>query len=182
MDETPRQRLARLVAGMPANSSPMPNYAVGANPNVTPMPNAATAGAIPPSQMPNFAEPGGSSASLPPMKLPQAPAAARNPFDFLPPYTGLRNEKRMTLPAFEQPGGSLPMDRYMTAAQSPTPQPAPAPALPSITVAPVSGGQGWGGPEPAPGTMPELQNQPVEIDPRYLPEQWRGSFNGWWKS
>lgn len=136
MDETPRQKLARLMAGTPANSSPMPN--------MSPMPSAAP-----------------------------------NPYGFLPPYTGLRNAQ--ALPPFEQPGGSLPMDRYM----QPRPAPAPMPvAQPQAAPAPMpqqqAGGQGWGGPEPAPGTIPP-EYDPM-TDPRYLPEQWRGAFNTRWQS
>jgi hypothetical protein len=134
--------------------------------------------------MPNFVPPGDSAKYLPPLQLPQnAPPPARSPFEFLPPYAGLKNE--MALPPFEQPGGSLPMDRYM---QPQTPQAMPqAPAAPFAPPAmpPVAqaGGQGWGGPEPAPGTMPELQQTPYDPmnDPRYLPEHWRGAFNDRWQ-
>lgn len=175
MDETPRQKLARLMAGMPANSSPMPNYGIGA-PNMSAMPNAAAGATVPASAMPNFAAPGSSSAYLPPLKFPQAKP---DPYAFLPPYAGLRNQQ--ALPPFEQPGGSLPMDRYMQPRPAPAPMPAaqpqPAPMPPQ-----QAGGQGWGGPEPAPGTMPELQATFDPNDPRYLPEQWRGAFNTGWQS
>jgi hypothetical protein len=179
MDETPRQRLARLMSGAPANSSPMPNFAVGANPNMSPMPNFAAQATVPPSAMPNFAPPGDSARYMPPMRLPQMPPANADPYAFLPPYAGLRNEQ--ALPPFEQPGASLPMDRYMQPRPAPAPMPAaqpqPAPMPPMQT-----GGQGWGGPEPAPGTMPELQAAFDPNDPRYLPEQWRGAFNQGWQS
>lgn len=148
MDETPRKRLARLISGVPANSSPMPNFATGAEANMSPM------------------------------QLPQiAPPPARSPYEFLPPYAGLKND--MTLPPFEQPGGSLPMDRYLQPQAQPTsmPQGPAAPfAPPAMT---QSGGQGWGGPEPAPGTIPDPYD-PMN-DPRYLPEQWKGAFNPRWQ-
>ncbi len=131
------------MSGAPANSSPMPNFAVGANPNMSPMP-------------------------------------ASSPYNFLPPYAGLRNEQ--ALPPFEQPGGSLPMDRYMQPQPAPA-QPAMAPQMQPQMAPPMqTGGQGWGGPEPAPGTMPELQAAFDPNDPRYLPEQWRGAFNSGWQS
>lgn len=176
MTETPRQKLARLMAGTPANSSPMPNYGVGVNPPMSAMPNGAAGVTVPSSAMPNFAAPGSSSAYLPPLKFPQAKP---DPYAFLPPYSGPRNEQ--ALPPFEQPGGSLPIERYMQ------PQPAPAPMAapqPSPASAPMpqqqAGGQGWGGPEPAPGTIPP-EYDPM-TDPRYLPEQWRGAFNTRWQS
>tara|TARA_R110002126_G_scaffold21970_1_gene78932 strand:- start:84 stop:497 length:414 start_codon:yes stop_codon:yes gene_type:complete len=136
MDETPRQKLARLMAGTPANSSPMPNMS-------------------------------------------SMPSAAPNPYGFLPPYTGLRNAQ--ALPAFEQPGGSLPMERYMQPRPAPAPMPAAQPqAAPAPMPQQQAGGQGWGGPEPAPGTIPP-EYDPM-TDPRYLPEQWRGAFNPRWQS
>lgn len=136
MDETPRQKLARLMAGMPANSS-----APAQGGGMSPMPS--------------------------------------NPYAFLPPYTGLRNQQ--ALPPFEQPGGSLPMDRYMQPRPAPTPMAAAQPQ-PALMPPQQAGGQGWGGPEPAPGTMPELQAAFDPNDPRYLPEQWRGAFNTGWQS
>ncbi len=176
MDETPRKRLARLIAGVPADSSPMPNFATGANQNMSPMPNGAAGATVPASNMPNFAAPGSSSAYLPPLKLPP-PAQKAGPYDFLPPFSGARND--MSLPPFEQPGGSLPMERYM----NPSPPPAAPPAMAPMPAAPpmpaASGGQGWGGPEPAPGTIP-LEYDPMQ-DPRYLPEQWKGAFNPRWQ-
>lgn len=179
MDESPRKRLARLIAGVPANSSPMPNFAVSSPPPLSAMPNAAETSPPQPSRMPNFAQPGESSRYLPPLKLPQdAPPPARGPFDFLPPYAGLKND--MTLPPFEQPGGSLPIERYM----QPQAQPAPMPQAPAAPFSPPaiaqSGGQGWGGPEPAPGTVPAPYD-PMN-DPRYLPEHWKGAFNPRWQS
>jgi hypothetical protein len=137
MDDTPRKRLARVMAGVPANSSPMPSATGG----MSPMP-------------------------------------ASSPYNFLPPYAGLKND--MSLPPFEQPGGSLPMDRYM----QPAPQaPAPPQMQPSMGASmgtPMqAGGQGWGGPEPAPGTIPAEYDP--NLDPRYLPEQWRGAFNDRWQ-
>ncbi len=108
-----------------------------------------------------------------------------NPYAFLPPYSGLRNQQ--ALPAFEQPGGSLPMERYMPQRPGPSslpmaPQAAPMPA-PQPVAAPMpeqTGGQGWGGPEPAPGTISEPYD--AMTDPRYLPEQWRGAFNTRWQA
>ena len=175
MDETPRKRLARLIAGVPADSSPMPNFAAGANPNMSAMPNAAAGATVPASNMPNFAAPGGSSAYLPPMKLP--PLNTGSPYDFLPPYAGLKND--MSLPPFEQPGGSLPMGRYMQPPQAPAPPPMPPQMQPQTPPPMQAGGQGWGGPEPAPGTIPP-EYDPMQ-DPRYLPEQWRGAFNERWQ-
>jgi|TARA_R110002126_G_scaffold214239_1_gene360535 hypothetical protein len=173
MDETPRQRLARLMTGAPANSSPMPNFAVGANPNMPPMPNFAARAPVPASEMPNFAAPGSSSAYLPPMRLPQPTQPQADPYAFLPPYTGLRNSQ--TLPPFEQPGGSLPMDRYMQPPpQAPAaPQPQYAAPMPQQPMQVQSGGQGYAGPDP----MLPPPYDPM-TDPRYLPEQWRGSFTG----
>lgn len=143
MDETPRQRLARVMAGVPANSSPMPN----------------------------FAPPGDSARYLPPMQLPQPAPPQSDPYAFLPPYAGLRNNQ--TLPPFEQPGGSLPMDRYMNpppaAASAPRPQYAAPPEQPMPM---QTGGQGYAGPDP----MLPPEYDPM-TDPRYLPEQWRGAFN-----
>ena len=136
MDETPRQRLARLMAGVPANSS-APVQGGG----MSPMPS--------------------------------------NPYAFLPPYAGLKNSQ--TLPPFEQPGGSLPMERYMPQRPGPSslpmaPQAAPMPA-PQPVAAPMP--EQTGGPEPAPGTIP-TEYDPMQ-DPRYLPEQWRGAFNPRWQ-
>ena len=102
-----------------------------------------------------------------------------NPYAFLPPYAGLKNNQ--TLPAFEQPGGSLPIDRYMQPRPAAAPMAAPAPM--PMQAAPMpeqTGGQGWGGPEPAPGTIP-TEYDPMQ-DPRYLPEQWRGAFNTRWQA
>jgi len=175
MDETPRQRLARLMVGAPANSSPMPNFAAGANPNMSPMPNAAAGATVPPSAMPNFAAPGSSSAYLPPMRLPPLTPPQSDPYAFLPPYAGPRNSQ--TLPPFEQPGGSLPMDRYM---QPPMGTPMETPMGTPMETPMGAGGQGWGGPEPAPGTIPKPYD--AMTDPRYLPEQWRGAFNTRWQS
>jgi hypothetical protein len=136
MDDTPRKRLARLMAGVPANSSPMP------------------------------------------MSGGMSPMPASSPYNFLPPYAGLRND--MSLPPFEQPGGSLPMDRYMQPQQAPA-QPAMPPQMQPPQMAPPmqTGGQGWGGPEPAPGTIPPEYDP--NLDPRYMPEQWRGAFNERWQ-
>lgn len=134
MDETPRQRLARLMAGVPANSSPMPS-----------------AGSM-------------------------SPTPASSPYNFLPPYAGLKND--MSLPPFEQPGGSLPMDRYMQPPQAPA-QPAMPPQRqmqPPMEPPMQAGGQGYSGPDP----MLPPEYDPMQ-DPRYLPEQWRGSFTERWQ-
>ncbi len=135
MDDTPRKRLARLMAGVPANSSPMPS--------------------------------GGGMSPMP----------ASSPYNFLPPYAGLKND--MSLPPFEQPGGSLPMDRYMQPQQAPAPPAMPPQMQPQMAPPMQMGGQGWGGPEPAPGTIPPEYDP--NMDPRYLPEMWRGAFNERWQ-
>ena len=172
MDETPRQRLARVMAGVPANSSPMPNFAGGSTPFSSSMPNAAR-GNVPSSNMPNFAPPGDSARYLPPMQLPQPAPPQSDPYAFLPPYAGLRNNQ--TLPPFEQPGGSLPMDRYMNPPPAPAsaPQPQYAAPMPQQPMQVQSGGQGYAGPDP----MLPPPYDPM-TDPRYLPEQWRSSFTG----
>lgn len=104
------------------------------------------------------------------------------------PYSGLKNSLN-DLPPFVPPGQSLPMSRYMrpegppAGPYSPPQAPPQPPAPPRIQapepppVLPQSGGQGWGGPEPAPGTMPIYD---PNTDPRYLPEHWKGAFNNWW--
>lgn len=67
------------------------------------------------------------------------------------------------------------MDRYMNpppaqpAAAAPRPQYAARPEQPMPA---QSGGQGYAGPEPF--LPPEYD---PSMDPRYLPEQWRGAFN-----
>lgn len=122
------------------------------------------AGFPPENQTPIPPQTGGITPWLPPFQMPGAQ------MDFYRPMPA------MALPPFEQPGGSLPIERYFQprpAAPAPTPvarQPAPMPQQ-------QAGGQGWGGPEPAPGTMPEAYDPMT--DPRYLPEQWRGAFNNW---
>ena len=152
----------------------MPNFAAGANPNMPPMPAGSPYAISHPSALPNFAAPGSSSAYLPPMRLPPLTQPQADPYAFLPPYAGLRNNQ--TLPPFEQPGGSLPMDRYMQPPpQAPAAQP-PQYAAPMPAQAPMqaqSGGQGYAGPDP----MLPPPYDPM-TDPRYLPEQWRGSFTG----
>lgn len=91
--------------------------------------------------------------------------------------------QKMALPPYLQPGGSLPFDWYYRKPEA-TPPPAPAPApAPAAYAAPPpampmkTGAQGWGGPEPAPGSIPTPYD--ANTDPRYLPEQWRGAFNNW---
>lgn len=99
--------------------------------------------------------------------------------DILPPFQipGMATPAP-PLPPYLQPGSSLPFEDYYT---RPRPAPAPAPAAytqPQVVAPPVqTGGQGWGGPEPAPGSIPAAYD--ANTDPRYLPEQWRGSFNNW---
>ena len=64
------------------------------------------------------------------------------------------------------------MNQRPAPAATPRPQVAAPPQQPA-----QGGGQGWGGPEPAPGTIPQ-EYDPMQ-DPRYLPEQWRGAFTNW---
>jgi hypothetical protein len=168
MDENPRQRLARLMAGIPANSSG-PSSGGGMSQW---MPTLAKALQRERDDKPVSVDPATAQAKW-------GEATARMP-GYQQPYTGPRNDLQTGLPPFVQPGGSLPIDPYMQRAAAPQPAPVPRPA-PMPAPPPQSGGQGWGGPEPAPGTMPALQNQPA-VDPRYLPEQWQGSFNPRWSS
>jgi hypothetical protein len=167
-----KSMLARLLAGIIGpGAQAQPNFAPGPSPfNVpyTGLRNDQNA-------LPNFAPPG---SSMPPPSMPSAmvPAGA------LPgpqtPFTGLTNGPRPTpLPSFEQPGQSASMMPWRNlpppAAQSAPPQQAAArPTLPPLD----GGGQGFGGPEPAPGALPPAYD--ANLDPRYLPEQWRGRFNG----
>jgi len=168
--DTPRQRLALLMAGMPPNSSAPAR-------EMTPW-NPPTVDKLPPFQIPGMSSPGVAVASAsPPSTQPRTiPAYAQ-------PFTGLRNTPgNGELPPFQQPGSSLPFERYYMppevrqpqAAPSPAPMPqqaAPMPAMPQTQQ--VSGGQGFSGPEPM-----ELAAQ-AQVDPRYLPEHWRGAFNNW---
>ena len=154
MDETPRQKLARLMAGM------------------LPYGGLKNDAGLPPFQKPGA----GMEPFLPPIPAQRATMPA-----YQQPFTGLRNTPQQGLPAFEQPGGSLPIDRYMQPRPAPAPVPAPAPMAMQSSPMPEqqAGGQGWGGPEPAPGTIPEPYD--AMTDPRYLPEQWRGAFNPRWQ-
>lgn len=101
----------------------------------------------------------------------------------LPPYGGLRNDKG--LPPFQQPGESLPFSQYLT---RPAPHPPPSPYSPPVPHPPSSpppppqtGGQGYAGPDPvAMGIEP--QGIDPMLDPRYLPEHWRGAFNPRWQT
>lgn len=114
---------------------------------------------------------------------PQAPPTPTT-LDFLPPYTGLRNEPANAgpLPPFQMPmGQNMPshgLPAFNAASMGPPPaqqQPMPQPMPPPQAMPPMMGGQGFAGPEPAPGTMPAPYDP--NLDPRYLPEQWRGAFN-----
>lgn len=103
----------------------------------------------------------------------------------LPPYTGLRNDK--ALPPFMQPGDSLPpFSQYLERSSAPpAPQPtAPYMPPPQAVAAPPpqmqTGGQGYAGPDPMAAGIPPQGIDPM-LDPRYLPEQWRGSFNPRWQ-
>tara|TARA_R110000822_G_scaffold76796_3_gene184559 strand:- start:90 stop:596 length:507 start_codon:yes stop_codon:yes gene_type:complete len=166
MDETPRQRLARLMAGVPAPAYEQPfkglhNSPYGSLPHI--------AGDQSPQSWSDYAKLNPGQAFF-----------ATNPIDYntgrpLPSGEFRRDDVFRKLPPFEQPGGSLPMDRYMN------PPPAPASAPPPQYAAPMpqqpmpaqSGGQGYAGPDP----MLPPPYDPM-TDPRYLPEQWRGSFTG----
>lgn len=123
------------------------------------------AGFPPDNQTPMPSQTGGMTPWLPPFQMPGAGMDTYRPMP------------NMTLPPYEQPGGSLPFERYMQ------PRPATPASRPVVQQQPTpmpqqqSGGQGWGGPEPAPGTIPDPYD-PMN-DPRYLPEQWRGAFNNW---
>lgn len=101
----------------------------------------------------------------------------------LPPYSGLRNDK--ALPAFLQPGNSLPPFAQYMARQPPQAPPQAPPMPPPQAVAappappPQTGGQGYAGPDPVAMGIPPQGVDPMQ-DPRYLPEQWRGAFNMPW--
>lgn len=129
------------------------------------------AGFPPDNQSPMPPQTGGMTPWLPPY---QQPGAGMDLYRPMPNVA-------MTLPPYQQPGQSLPpLEWYVNRAatqpvrQQPAPLPVQQPAQQPAAM--PSGGQGWGGPEPAPGTMPELQYDPMQ-DPRYLPEHWRGAFN-----
>lgn len=73
------------------------------------------------------------------------PATAKAKWEqALPPFSGARNEQ--ALPAFEQPGGSLPIENYMPQAMTdphqvagaPLPAPAPQMTQPQQPVAPMA--------------------------------------------
>lgn len=108
----------------------------------------------------------------------------------LPPYGGLRNDRG--LPPFQQPGESLPFSQYLTRPAPPPPPsspysppspPSPHPPYspPPPSPQPQTGGQGYAGPDPmAMGIEP--QGIDPMLDPRYLPEQWRGAFNPRWQT
>jgi hypothetical protein len=120
--------------------------------------------------LPPFEAPGSMMGSFaPPVQRAGLPA-------YQQPFMGARNTPA-GLPPYEQPGGSLPMDRYM---QAPTPAPVPAAPMPAPQMAPEplqTGGQGYAGPDP----MLPAPYDPMK-DPRYLPEQWAGAFNRRWQS
>lgn len=124
--------------------------------------------ASPPAGPPNFAAGTPPQMTLPPFEQP----GSSMPF-------------KQTLPAYEQPGQSLPpFEEYIRQNMPPAQaQPRPvAPAMPAPqAVADIGGGgQGWGGPEPAPGSIPAPYD--ANTDPRYLPEHWRGAFNPRWQT
>lgn len=94
-----------------------------------------------------------------------------------PPYTGLRNEPAPPgLPPFEQPGQSANMMPWRGLPQQMPPQTVAA-APPQPTAPPMNpmGGQGFAGVEPPPGPAPVPYD--ANLDPRFLPEQWRGAFS-----
>lgn len=112
--------------------------------------------------------------------------AGLGPNPFMVPFTGLRNEpdKQVALPPPQMPmGQNMPshgLPAFDAAGMAPPPaapqpQPMPQPA-PQPAPAPMAGGQGWGGPEPM-GMAPQPAPYDANLDPRYLPEQWRGAFN-----
>ena len=123
------------------------------------------AGFPPDNQSPIPPQTGGMTPWLPPYQQPGAGVAMT-----LPPY-----EQHGHISAHAESGGSLPMDRYMNpppaqpAAAAPRPQYAARPEQPMPA---QSGGQGYAGPDPM--LPPEYD---PNMDPRYLPEQWRGAFN-----
>jgi len=172
MDETPRQRLARLMAGVSAPAYEQPFKGLHNSPY---------------SSLPHIAADQSSQSWSDYAKLnPGQAFFGTNPIDYntgrpLPPQEFRREDVFRKLPPYEQPGGSLPMERYMQPRPAPAPMPAPVPMPAQAAPMPQqSGGQGWGGPEPAPGTIPEPYD--AMTDPRYLPEQWRGAFNTRWQS
>jgi hypothetical protein len=167
MDETPRQRLARLMAGVSAPAYEQPFKGLHNSPY---------------SSLPHIAADQSSQSWSDYAKLnPGQAFFGTNPIDYntgrpLPPQEFRREDVFRKLPPFEQPGGSLPMDRYMNpppqASAAPPPQyAAPMPAQPPMQA--QGGGQGYAGPDP----MLPPPYDPM-TDPRYLPEQWRGSFTG----
>lgn len=118
----------------------------------------------------------------------------RNPFEI--PYQGLHNEPYPLqqqgpppLPPFALTGaqgdpratraGAAPFNL----GQGPPPGPpqippqGPPPMPPQSGLPPLDGTQGFGGPEPPPGSVPPPYDP--NMDPRFLPEQWRGAFNNW---
>jgi len=112
-------------------------------------------------------------------------APGRDPFKV--PFTGLRNEPN-TLPPFEQPGGSLPMDRYMPpdgampGAPAVPPLPAPAPQVPQAPPIPMPAEV-----PPMPPPIPVADGsvrgdintaiQQLIAQKKLVPEQGRGSFS-----
>lgn len=151
MDERPRQTLARLMAGMPANTSPPANGGMSPMASFSP----PTAPAPPPVNRLDF---------LPPF------AGLKNEQN--PPLP------QFQIPGM--PGGGMGGEPYMPPMDAPRPMPAPQapPQMAQPAPMPVAGAQGFGGPEPAPGMMPAPYDP--NTDPRYLPEQWRGAFNPRW--
>lgn len=127
-------------------------------------------------------------AGVPSAPTPAGPpnfAAGTPPQMTLPPFEqpGSSMPFKQTLPAYEQPGQSLPpFEEYIRQNMPPAQaQPRPvAPAMPQPQPIADVGGQGWGGPEPAPGSIPAPYD--ANTDPRYLPEHWRGAFNPRWQS
>ncbi|MGE3708913.1 MAG: hypothetical protein AB7G35_04510 [Hyphomicrobiaceae bacterium] len=152
-------RLRRLLAGLPSRSADPTMRQLFSGP----MDEVITPGVRARSLM-------GMNERRQPMPLPPAPP----PPAYAQPFAGMHNEPG--LPPFEQPGGTLPIERYMRPPQAmPPPAVMPPPAAPPAMPPPsMDGAQGYGGPEPPPGTpLPYDPN----TDPRYLPEQWRGAWN-----
>lgn len=122
-----------------------------------------------------------------PPPVPRVNFAAGAPKMTLPPFQqpGSSMPFKQTLPAFERPGQSLPPFEDYIRANMPKAPPQAAPAMPqpqpTAEMPPMGGGgQGFAGVEPPPGSMPAPYD--ANIDPRYLPEHWRGAFNSRWQT
>lgn len=143
-------KLARLIAGIPSNPFAVPFTGLRNEP-------APPAFAAPFTGLRN-------EAAAPGPQLPIQDPAALGPYS-MPMGTQMPSHG---LPSFNRP----PLMPPASAPSAPTPMPQQAApqALPPLDV----GGQGFGSPEPAPGTIPPAYD--ANMDQRYLPEQWRGAF------